>query len=385
MGEMASAILRANPGYELVLLDRLAEEYRKALDSGQELYGVLRPRPGADLEPRTASPDTALLFLTLAEPAAVPAYVRGRLGADTDRVIARLVLDSVLEIESGGEFISGARAGEIVLGGHPVGGPGRIGVLSLAALRYGQELAACGMTDEPLALRLYCYGRRPVTPALAGRLGNQAAIETYLGCGVGGAAYAALDGGWVRLPRVSSERAYWRSWAPRRERAATGRRDAAYKLYVSPDVEALGAAFAVVAGSLAGARGIRAFKVGTDVYGFCRPDKLVVHFDRLEDLQEGAARLRRELEGVPAHGVPFTAAVTTDGLLSWGADPPVPEGAQMSWRMWVSERLAEFLVLGGSRGLEPWQFALRRLGLAGVDTDRWIPASGMWEEALASA
>ena len=81
-----------------------------------------------------------------------------------------------------------------------------------------------------------------------------------------------------------------------------------------------------------------------------------------------------------------------DGLLSWGADPPAPSAVESealtSWRMWVTERLAEYLVVareGGSGALEPWQFALERLRLSGIDTDTGAPASDMWPMALASA
>ena len=61
--------------------------------------------------------------------------------------------------------------------------------------------------------------------------------------------------------------------------------------------------------------------------------------------------------------------------------------------MWVAERLADYLVQARSQGgnaetgngseeMEPWQFALQRLRLAGVDTDTWVPASGIWRAAL---
>jgi hypothetical protein len=112
----------------------------------------------------------------------------------------------------------------------------------------------------------------------------------------------------------------------------------------------------------------------------------------MDDLQQGAARLRERLAGCPVHGVPFTGPVTADGLLSWGADPPAPSGATndapTSWRMWVTERLAEYLVVARERSagpLEPWQFALERLRLSGIDTDTWAPVDGMWPTALASA
>jgi hypothetical protein len=392
MSAIERATFRANPGYELVLLDRLAPAERQLLGEAEidaDLYGVLSPRRGSGLEARSVSSETALLFLTLSEPGPLPAYVVARLGDDVQRTIGRLVLDGVLEIEREGEFVCGAQAGELVAADRSDGGRGRIGELSVAALRYGQELA--GLQESLLALRLYFYGRRPVSAALKHGLVDEAAVTAYLGLGPGGSAYEALEAGWREIPPAAGQTSYWRHWQARpARRGGTEPAGASYKLYVSPAMEALEKALATVASSLAAARGVSAFKVGSDAYGICRPDKLVVYFDRLDDLQAGAEVLRERLDGCPAHGVPFTAAVTHDGLLSWGADPPArpsANGGGTSWRMWVTERLAEYITVGRNAGrseLEPWQFALERLRLSGVDTDSWIPASGMWPEALAT-
>ena len=396
-GDVTSSVergrFRANPRYELVLLDRLAPAERElvvdAAEYAGDLYGVLRPRSGAGLELRAVSSETALLFLTLSEPGPLPEYAAARLGDEKSRTIGRLVFDGVLEIEHEGRYVSGAQAGELLALTRSDAGRGRIGELSIGALRYGQEL---GRLEEPLlALRLYCYGRRPITPNLARRLADEAAMAGFLGVGPDGAARQALERAWREVPAEPGERSYWRHW--RRRRTESGRTESAgasYKLYVSPATDALQSAVATVASSLGAARGTTAFKVGSDVHGICRPDKLIVYFDRLDDLQEGAATLRDLLDGCPAHGVPFTAAVTHDGLLSWGVDPPAPASANgrgTSWRMWVTERLAEYLAVGRNGDhsqLEPWQFALERLRLSGVDTDSWVPASGMWPEALAT-
>jgi hypothetical protein len=390
---LAEGAFRANPRYELVLLDRLSASERELLGGlqAEDLYGVLRAREGEGPEPRSVTSETALLFLSLGEPGALPAYVRARLGDELERTVARLVLDDVLEIEHEGRFICGSEAAACVLAGRSSGGRGRIGELSVAALRYGQELV--GLPQGELALRLYGYGRRPLTPALASRLGEGAALAAYLGVQAGGPARAALDDGWVETTSgkrgaPAGARVYWRSW---RARWASGGSSTAHKLYVSPALGALPRVLEVVAGSLAGVRGVQAFKFGAELRDLCRADKLVVYFERLDDLQNAAVKLEQRLGACPAHGVPFTAAVTADGLLSWGVDPPAlagDRGELTSWRLWVSERLAEYLAIGAaddSRTLEPWQFALERLRLAGIDTDTWVPASGMWREAHASA
>jgi hypothetical protein len=392
MSALERATFRANPRYELVLLDRLASAERELLGDTEldaDLYGLLRPRHGSGLMARSASSETALLFLTLSDPGPLPAYVVARLGTDVERTIRRLVLDGVLEIEQEGEYVCGAQARELVVASPSAGGRGRIGELSVAALRYGQELA--GLPESLLALRLYFYGRRPVSAALRRGLTHEAAVAAYLGLEPGGSAREALEAGWREIPPAAGEPSYWRHWQSRpAQHGGTEPGGVSYKLYVSPAIDALERAVATVASSLAGARGVAAFKVGSDAYGISRPDKLVVYFDRLDDLQAGAAALREHLGRCPAHGVPFTAAVTHDGLLSWGADPPArssAKGDSTSWRMWVTERLAEYIVVArdaGRDGLEPWQFALERLRLSGIDTDSWVPASGMWPEALAT-
>ena len=161
-----------------------------------------------------------------------------------------------------------------------------------------------------------------------------------------------------------------------------------------------------VASTLADAPGVASWKIGRTIDGLTRPDKLVAYFDRQHDLVAATNRLRPTLSGAAAHGVPFTAAITTDGLLSWGIDPPRagagPSGPSGSWRSWVTERLADYLVTArtsvhdgspmhqGSMGErrrgvpdegdggapEPWQVAIARLRLDGVDVDTWVPNSG---------
>jgi hypothetical protein len=155
MPAVARLVFRANPRYELVPVDRLTDGERGVLAdvADDDLYGVLRPAPDCPLEPRACSPDTALLFFTLGEPGPLPAFARRSLGADADRVLARLVVDGVLEVASDDGFRSGPAAAGLVLPGSSSAGQGRIAELSTAALRYGQALVA--LPGEALAGRLY--------------------------------------------------------------------------------------------------------------------------------------------------------------------------------------------------------------------------------------
>jgi hypothetical protein len=385
---IGEARLRANPGYELVLLDRLEPDERQRIleeAAGRAApYGFLRPAPDSGLEPRVASSDTALLFLTLKLSGPCPEYVRKGLGDRLPATLGRLILDGILEVEVDGTFRSGAAGWAPFESSSTKGrGGGRTAELSEEAMRYGQMLVAlANVPAELVATRLYMYGRRPLTPTLRRGMTGRTLTED---------ATKALRLGWIETLPSSSD-SPWRSWQPRRPEARRPRSSVSFKLYVSPTTETLPAAVAAVATALADAHGVTGFKVGRTVDGVARPDKLVAYFSSLEELHDGARRIRDRAAACRPHGVPFTAGVTDDGLLSWAIDPPhrsTDGSARSSWRTWVTARLAEYLVdaqAGRARttadavppaattpASEPWQVALTRLSLDGVDTASWVP------------
>lgn len=392
-GLPSDAVLRANPDYELVLFDRLSNAERAMVpiseQSDADLYGILRPRPGSGLHPRAVSQDTALLYLTLSRPGRLPAYAARSLGGRTDTVVARLVLDSVLEVRHRAVFVSGTAAAGVALPDAGSGGRGRIGELSIAALRYAQQFAY--LPTGALGRRLYEFGRQPCTPGLLAQHAHEQPGE-------GGAGPTLADGGWTPMPSGPEVRRHWhRWWAPSASRAGRGSiTEAGFKLYVSPDAADVHSVLPVVADVLTERPGGLAIKVGNGIDGICRPDKIVAYFGRLDDLEAAVAALSARLAGVPAQGVPFTAAITDDGLLSWGADPPGRASIGVdgtSWRAWVTARLAEYLVqdlADGRRATSAdddggWRHALQRLRLIGIDTDTWVPVSRMWPETLEQA
>ena len=129
------------------------------------------------------------------------------------------------------------------------------------------------------------------------------------------------------------------------------------------------------------------FKIGPDAAGLLRPDKMVAYFGRREELEEIADSLRARLAGCAAHGVPFTAALDGEGLLSWGVDPPDSARAlswlgRESWRLWLATKLGAALAFAkseSSRGTtEPWRFAVERVRRLGVDVERWTPTDALW-------
>jgi hypothetical protein len=387
--ELARRTFRAGGAYELIVFDRLPPEEQAPLaelGADADFYGILKPRAESGRTIKVVGKDTALLWLTLQAPGPLPFFVWSGEPETAARAVTELVLDGVLEIAEGERFVSGPAAAELLLPRAGAAPRGRLAELSLAALRYGEGLRL----DEPqrLAARLYGFGRAPVSPAWARRLSGREAVLAFLGAAPETPLRRKLEEGW-QTAADGEDAAGWITWSPRqpgRGRGAAGK--SAYKLYVSPAVAALPAAFAVLVDYLA-ERAAVAFKVGTDAAGLLRPDKLVVYFDALEELLEAASELGRRLAGLAPHGVPFSAEVAGDGLLSWGMDPPAGDRIlawqeRASWRLWVVRRLAAALVAAqadAEPGMAAAQFALERLRREGVDVDRWTPSAALWQAA----
>ncbi len=386
---ISEARLRSNRAYELVLLDRLEPDERERIteeaDGHPAPYGLLRPVPDSGLEPRVVSTDTALLFMTLTVPGPCPEYVRTGSADHLASSLSRLVLDGILEVEVDGVFRSGAAGwAPLASSGTETRRGGRTAELAEEAIRYGQALVALAPVPvELVATRLYMYGRRPVTPALHRQMSRDAIF---------GGASKALRLAWVETHQASPD-SPWRSWQPRLLGTRRPRSSVSFKLYVSPTTETLPRAVAAVATALADAPGVTGFKVGRTVDGIARPDKMVAYFSSLEELYGGAHRVLAETGDCSPHGVPFTAGVTDDGLLSWAIDPPhrsTDRAPRSSWRTWVTMRLAEYLLdarVGaapdGPDTGEAWQVALARLALDGVDTGSWVPDPRLFDYAAA--
>lgn len=372
--------LRANPGYELVLLDRLSgleQQVLEGLKGDPDCYGILRPRNSGKLTIKAASREAALLFFTLQEPGLLPGYAARSLGEQCDRTIGQMVLDGILEIEVGDAMLSGPSAHAYIWDSQPLLHPKNfVTKLSRRALQYGGTL---GITDASLlSAWLYNYNRLPATPRLRQLLPNQQEVERHLGVGEGAA--RKLSNGWTRL-----ETGPWLAWQSRNAVPPTEAPEFTYKLYVSPAFSALREAFQASA-EVAATSNARHFKVGSDLYGLLRPDKMVLYFSNFAELKQTAKEVLQKLSNCPVHGVPFTSELEGRGLLSWGIDPPsdphtVPWLERESWRVWIANRLASALIVATSSNQEempPWRFALERLRLEGVDTQTWTPSTELF-------
>lgn len=383
-----TATLRSNPGYEAVPLNRLTPAERQSLTavqpgvaSGADSYGVLVPSPGSGLMPVVICRETALLFLTLQSPGPAPDYVLAAPGGEGQRVLQQLLLDRVLEIQGPAGFVTGADAcGLLGLSSLQIGAGG-LAELSQAALRYA---AALQTADAPtLARKLYCYNRRPATPGLRRRLATPDAVADFLGLGADGMNRRVVDAGWSTIDGGEG----WLQFAAR----PSGRdaRGITCKLYIGLDMDALAGCFGAIVDGLARSEAGQ-FKVGADLGGLLRPDKMVAYFPSKDSLLAAAQMLTPIVAERRVQAVPFTAEIAAGAALSWGSDPAAGGAARMSWRQWVCERLAIALATArttaptepGPAEIEPWRFALERLRLDGVDPRTFMPLAS-WSEAAA--
>jgi hypothetical protein len=373
-------VFRSNVAYELVLFDRLPlnqRELLKDLTNDPDLYGVLMPRAAGAQGVKSVCRDTALLLHTLSQPSTLPSYVQHTLGDHANQAIAALVLDSVLEMEHEGRFVAGSEAYPLICASRASPEPeALLPRLSKAALEYAQALAIDDASR--LSSRLYFYNRIPLTPQWTRRLPSEDAVAEFLGIS-DPTNRKYIQRSWSQV-ELSAPYNAWFQWRSRGEPPVDREQRTGYKLYVSPQPDALPDAFRAVLEVLDGSDA-HSFKIGCDSIGLLRPDKFVLYFWDFDSLEQAARDIASRLSGCPAHGVPFTAAIGDDGLLSWGRDP-LPEKGTLrwqgpeSWRLWITNRLAVALVSArkSSPGiLQPWQFALERLRLENVDTVTWNP------------
>jgi hypothetical protein len=369
--------LRASPRFRLVPFDGLPSAQQNALRSlseDPEFFGVLTPSPDSGLSTQSVSRDAALLFLALAEPACLPTLLTRLLGDAANERLRALVLDQVFEVEHEGRFVSGPAALQL-LGGETPSGTARIAALSSQAIAYARALESVSMNE--IAARLYGFNAAPSTPALQRRFASDDSVRLFL-CARGDTE-RRVRSRW----QAEATDDNWLMWSGS---SADG---GDYKLYVSPVLDELPRVFEAVVHALARVDCPR-FKVGRGAYGLLRPDKLVAYFPSLERLQHAGELIANGAGDAAAQGVPFSAPIDAAGLLSWGMDPPrfdlVPEGqAVLSWRAWLSHRIAASVVAARQSGEEELQaFVRRRIALDGVDPLNWTPDPAMWRRPVAA-
>ena len=167
-----------------------------------------------------------------------------------------------------------------------------------------------------------------------------------------------------------AESRHWHSWTATDADPAT----LVHKVYVSPVVRDVATTLGVIL-THAPLLGVPAWKVGADLAGLHRPDKIVLYLASPERADRVAAALALTLRDTAAQGVPFTGQVGATGIVSRGRDV-----AGTSWRADVCRAVAESLcaarvTLGPeARAADVADEALARLVSHGLDVETWHPA-----------
>lgn len=367
------ATLRFNPEYELVRVERLSAEQRESLAGLQRdpsFYGIVRSRLAAGLSTKSVNCDTADLLLALREPQRLPDRVLA--DADAMRAVTQLVCDGILQIADE----SGWQCGPVACRFGPTSPEDQPGTLAALSLRALQHTALLGTGDTAeMSGHLYRYNSLPLTPEWLRRLPDSAAVQEYLRIQAGTRVRWELDCAWTRV-QPGAEQGAWMAWS---SRAVPMPEDTTtYKLYLSPRPAHLREAFRPFLDAITAA-GAFHFKIGNDVRGLLRADKMVGYFGSRSAIEDAAQRISSALSGCPAQGVPFTSALDGGALLSWGSDPPPEEAVpvwlrRQSWRQWICNRLGAALAVAkhhASNSVPAWRFALMRLELEGVDLTNW--------------
>lgn len=293
----------------------------------------------------------------------------------TVRTLRALVLDGVLEIAGEAPAATGPATWPRLCERPVHAGGGPLHRLSVEAVRHGQSFGP--LEPAQLTARLYFFHRRPASPSWRYRLPTIATVQEFLGLDRT-MATPGLRASWRVSSRNDPRQSGWIVHRSSQRRPGAG--SPRYKVYVSPPIEQVPALVARLPDLLDGDV-VDAFKVGAHLYSLLRPDKFVLYCSSLDAVRAAGDRLGRALAGMEAHGVPFTAPLDGDGLVSWGVDPPPGYHAgsgreRNSWRLWTCSLLADALAAAaevGDLGMEPWAYALLRLGEEGVGLPGWEP------------
>jgi hypothetical protein len=296
-------------------------------------------------------------------------------GADGSSLVARLLCDGELEVAGhDGRYNSGPTALAILFPRHADAAADRRGSHPLAHLsRAGIDyaIALANMPEPALIRAVYRFGAEARTARMDRRLGDMRAVRRWLQLDrlVLGTTGGGRPARYRQLPRTASDP--WIRWH-RLDLVGGASR---HKIYISPVAEELPDVLALTV-RVAVQMGVAGFKVGGDASGAVRAEKLVLYCGDRDEIAAVGAELRVALKGARALGVPFTAPLGPDGLLSAGVDPAAERraaGRPASWRLVVSDALAR-----AARDASPLRsraaavdFICWRLRIEGIDPEAW--------------
>ena len=369
---------RASPELEAVAVGDLPADHRSSVRSnaGGGVWAVLRRRDTGDYA-AGLDHQTAVLFCSLFEPQTPPASLARLPLRRRGRLLARLVCDEVLQIESAdGSFVAGVLAyGDLFGDGLPPEADAHRQLDPLSRSALAHVLALPPLPGAALARRLYAFNATPRTRRWEEMRDRHGAVDRWLGLDPPSPWRSKLLESHAEH-RSAGDDSRWLQWT---RRDLDPRTIVRHKLYVCPASARLPEAMPRVA-EVCRALDVPAFKVGTTLPGILRPDKLVVYVRDEPGLWQVAGELSAALEGIEAQGVPFTAPIDSTGLLSWAVDPEAhallgPDDQPWSWRTAVVGRLADAIsgATGKAGDAVVANFALERLRLEGIEPIGWRP------------
>ncbi|MFF2287221.1 hypothetical protein [Peribacillus butanolivorans] len=373
-------VFRSNPNYGVAMLEQLPPQIKQLfphLENEQNHYAILYPLNSFQLDLKSICKNTELLFYSLQQPSILPSSLKLMFGDNLPESIAKMVLDGILEIQNNGSFISGTAAYPLLYESiFEEEMDSLIPRLSIDALKYADSLE--GADYNTLISRMYFYNRIPNSPEWKKIYPSSDSVLKTLGLEEGESFQSRFDQKWS-YHKQKPIQSGWLSFSAKKKQASQTKNQSKFKLYISPFPEPrlIQEVFQATTDVL-GDMDVQNFKIGQDVIGLLRPDKMVAYFSNFEDCEEAALRIRQKINGTPAHGVPFTADFSNDGLLSWGMDPPTNtlQWGRSSWRLWIVSQLATSLLetkLYRATNVKPWKYALERLQTIGIDPSTWVP------------
>jgi hypothetical protein len=369
---LGDATLVASPSLRLFAGTRLPTRVRRALGSlrrGRDFDGVLVRKQSDAATCIALSQEGTRLWSALAKPRALAEVLASPLDPTLNSDIARLVLEGAFAVEAGnGSLVTGREAFETLFFCASMAPPaGRTGRLTVLALERAGQLPA--NAPGAMANLLYRYNTVPPSEHWRRQYGKPDDLERWLAARSLLTAFSHGSDRWtMRRPAAEDHWIYWRRLMGRADNSSPL---AAFKLYVSPTcADAIGAFHATL--EVTAKSSAVALKIGRDLHGILRPDKLVIYFNTAESLFAAVPPLRQKLAGAAAQGVPLTPSITDDGLLSWGLDPPNLDTSSpgVSWRTWLAGRFARALSAldsARSQSISTWGFALGYVSLDGVN------------------
>ncbi len=391
---MLDRIYRFNPAYRLTPYSDLPERYQKKfapLVKDGRYHSFLHAPRETGLTIKAVTRDLADLLGRLREPGSLNALFRElgeRIDEEKRKFFFRLVIDGVLEVKKGDSFISGVEGVNSIL---PSGrsspaeysgeAEGEIQKLSAEGISFAVNSALTRPQD--LSILLYNFNCIPMYRTWRERFPGEDDILRFLGL--------REDHTWPGMPPDISPRrpkegsstdklAYYENWISWKFTRGRERDKLNYKVYLSPVPADLPRVFELAREEIV-RRDVCFMKVGRRRNNLLRPDKLVVYFQDYREASDFAGGMVDRTAGYTAQGVPFSYQIDRDNpLVSMGVDPPRRMSENISWRLYVTNKLA--MAVHGARREEAGDidgYIRDYMRIAGVDSGSWGPLDGNWE------